>query len=56
MPVLFLAIVVWLLINTLMEKPVESIAGLVLIFLGLPLYFFYRRPQRPAMGTDSSST
>jgi basic amino acid/polyamine antiporter, APA family len=41
-PVLFLAVVVWLLINTLVEKPVESVAGLVLIALGLPLYVFYR--------------
>jgi APA family basic amino acid/polyamine antiporter len=29
--------------NTLMERPVESLAGLGLVVLGLPLYWFWRR-------------
>jgi APA family basic amino acid/polyamine antiporter len=42
-PVLFVAVALWLLINTLRTNPVESAVGLGLIALGLPLYFWLRR-------------
>jgi hypothetical protein len=29
-------------LNTLMNRPVESVVGLVLIALGLPVYWYYR--------------
>jgi APA family basic amino acid/polyamine antiporter len=32
--------------NTLMERPTESIAGLGLVALGLPFYFYWSRPAR----------
>ncbi len=41
-PILFLAGAVALLANTLRTSPVEAVAGLVLIALGLPVYFYYR--------------
>jgi hypothetical protein len=34
---------VWLVINTLQTSPVESAVGLMLLILGLPFYFYYRR-------------
>jgi APA family basic amino acid/polyamine antiporter len=43
MPVIFVLVAAWLIINTLQTSPVESVMGLVLISLGLPLYLFYRR-------------
>jgi len=43
MPILFVAVAIWLLINTLRTKPSESAVGLGLIGLGLPLYFWRRR-------------
>jgi len=43
MPLVFVLVAVWLIVNTLMNRPVESIAGLVLIALGLPIYVYYRR-------------
>ncbi len=43
MPILFVLVAAWLIINTLQTSPVESVMGLVLISLGLPLYLFYRR-------------
>ena len=43
MPLVFVLVAAWLIVNTLMNRPVESIAGLVLIALGLPIYFYYRR-------------
>jgi len=39
----------WLVINTLVNKPVESVTGLVLIALGLPLYFYFRMRQGSAV-------
>jgi len=47
-PLLFLAGATVLEISTLLTKPRESIAGIVLILLGLPFYFYWRRraPQQ----------
>jgi len=42
-PLLFVTVAVWLLINTLSTNPVESLAGLGLIALGLPVYYWQRR-------------
>jgi APA family basic amino acid/polyamine antiporter len=41
-PALFVLVALWLVINALAASPVESAAGLVLIALGLPLYFYFR--------------
>jgi APA family basic amino acid/polyamine antiporter len=41
-PALFLIGAVLLLANTLRSSPVEAVVGLVLIALGLPVYFYYR--------------
>jgi APA family basic amino acid/polyamine antiporter len=42
-PGLFVIVAIWLVINSLSATPVESVAGLVLIALGLPFYFYFRR-------------
>ncbi len=42
-PLLFLAGATILEISTLWTKPRESVAGIVLILLGLPFYFYWRR-------------
>ena len=42
-PLVFVVVAAWLVVNTLVNRPVESVAGLVLISLGLPIYFYYRR-------------
>jgi APA family basic amino acid/polyamine antiporter len=42
MPVVFVLVATWLVINTLVNKRVESVTGLVLIALGLPLYFYFK--------------
>jgi APA family basic amino acid/polyamine antiporter len=41
-PLVFVLVAAWLVMNTLVNRPVESVAGLVLIALGLPIYFYYR--------------
>jgi basic amino acid/polyamine antiporter, APA family len=47
-PMLFLAGATILEISTLWTKPKQSIAGIVLILLGLPFYFYWRGRNRPA--------
>jgi APA family basic amino acid/polyamine antiporter len=50
MPLVFVLVATWLVINTLVNKPVESVTGLVLIALGLPLYIYFRMRQGSGVG------
>ena len=45
-PVLFLLVTAWLLINTLWTTPRQALYGLGLIALGLPVYSFWARHNR----------
>jgi APA family basic amino acid/polyamine antiporter len=42
-PLLALGVTAWLLINTLVTSPQQSLAGLVLMALGLPFYWYWSR-------------
>jgi hypothetical protein len=42
----FVAVALWLVVNTLLNRPVESVTGLVLIALGLPVYWYFRLATR----------
>ena len=42
-PIIFILVATWLVINTLYTKRVESIAGLVMMASGFPLYLYFRR-------------
>jgi APA family basic amino acid/polyamine antiporter len=42
-PTLFGLIILWIMINTLIEKPMESVIGLILIVIGLPVYYYWHR-------------
>jgi APA family basic amino acid/polyamine antiporter len=42
-PVLFVIVAIILNISTLIDSPRESIMGIVLILLGLPFYFYWRK-------------
>ena len=46
-PLLFALVMVWIVVSALRAAPKESIATLVLILLGLPLYPLFRRSRRP---------
>jgi APA family basic amino acid/polyamine antiporter len=50
-PGLFVLVAVWLVITSLKESPVESVAGLVLIAVGLPFYLYFRITT-PGSGED----
>jgi APA family basic amino acid/polyamine antiporter len=43
LPTMFIISLLLLLINTLVNKPVESLAGLGMVALGIPAYFYWRR-------------
>lgn len=45
-PILFLLVTAWLLINTLMTTPVQALIGLGLIALGLPVYAIFANRGR----------
>jgi APA family basic amino acid/polyamine antiporter len=55
LPLLFVLVMVWIVISALLTTPRESIATIVLILLGLPLYplFRRRRASRPPALTRS---
>jgi APA family basic amino acid/polyamine antiporter len=53
-PFLFLAGATVLEISTLWTKPRQSIAGIVLILLGLPFYFYWSRRALPANSRASA--
>lgn len=44
-PLLFVLVAAWLVMNTLTTSPLESTAGLALISLGLPVYLYCRRSR-----------
>ena len=48
-PILFVLVAVWLVINSVKAYPVESAAGLLLIALGLPFYAFFQRGAKHAL-------
>ena len=42
-PALFLLVAGWLIVNTLQTSPRQAIAGLALMALGLPFYWYWSR-------------
>jgi basic amino acid/polyamine antiporter, APA family len=53
-PILFLIVTLWLLGNTLWATPRQAITGLVLIALGLPVYWYWSRYNRVAYQGEPS--
>ena len=52
-PALFMAGSLFLVVNTLRERPVESLAGLGLLALGLPMYWYWARTAGSTGSTGS---
>ncbi len=42
-PLLFIGVATWFVINTLIEKPEQAIAGLIMLGLGLPVYYYWNK-------------
>ncbi len=45
-PALFILASTGILLNTLVEKPIEAFSGLLFIALGIPVYFYWRSKSR----------
>jgi APA family basic amino acid/polyamine antiporter len=42
-PIVFLFVAGWLLVSTLMTSPTQSFTGILLIILGLPVYYYFNK-------------
>jgi APA family basic amino acid/polyamine antiporter len=45
-PIVFIGISGWFLISTLIGRPAQAVAGLILMLIGLPFYFSFKMAQR----------
>jgi len=50
-PIIFIIVCMGILINTLFESPLESLVGLGITAIGIPVYFFWRRKYGTGLGT-----
>jgi basic amino acid/polyamine antiporter, APA family len=41
-PLLFVALALWFVVNTLIEKPEQAWAGIIFLALGVPVYYYWR--------------
>jgi APA family basic amino acid/polyamine antiporter len=48
-PLLFILTAAWLVVNTITTNPVESVVGLSLIALGLPVFIYFKRKRARAV-------
>ncbi|HYY42542.1 MAG TPA: hypothetical protein VE775_07390, partial [Pyrinomonadaceae bacterium] len=51
-PVVFLLVTAWLIGNTVMTSPKQSLIGLGLIALGLPVYWYWSRNNQVVVAGD----
>jgi len=49
-PAIFIAASLGILLNTLLEKPVEALAGIVFTALGIPMYYYWKKKKRNLNG------
>jgi APA family basic amino acid/polyamine antiporter len=42
-PLVFILVAAWLIVNTLTATPRQALAGLAIILLGLPIYAYWAR-------------
>lgn len=45
-PLVFIGISVWFLVSTIIGRPVQAIAGIVLMAIGMPVYYLFKRLNR----------
>jgi APA family basic amino acid/polyamine antiporter len=52
-PILFLMVAGWLVVNTVVTTPGRALAGVGFMLLGLPFYWYWTRGTRPATAAAS---
>jgi APA family basic amino acid/polyamine antiporter len=45
-PIAFVLASIWFLVNTLIEKPAEAGLGVLMVALGVPVFYFWKRKAR----------
>ncbi|HUR31679.1 MAG TPA: amino acid permease [Saprospiraceae bacterium] len=45
-PFIFIGISVWFLVSTLIGRPVQAIAGIILMGIGLPVYYYFKKKNK----------
>ena len=55
MPIVFLLVSGWLLVNTMQTAPTQSFIGIGLILLGLPFYYYFNKKGRPAAPEEADA-
>lgn len=45
-PLIFIGVAAWFVISTLIEKPQQAIAGLIMLGLGLPVYYYWKNKNK----------
>lgn len=51
-PIVFILVAIWLIVNTFAATPVQALAGLGIILLGLPVYVFWARGATTRVSAD----
>lgn len=51
-PVVFLLVAGWLIYRTIVDSPTQSLTGIILIILGLPVYYYFSKRSTPPTTTD----
>jgi APA family basic amino acid/polyamine antiporter len=54
-PIAFVLASTWFIVNTLIEKPVESGLGVLMVGLGVPVYFFWKGRARGDISTPAGT-
>lgn len=55
-PLIFLIIILWVLVNIVRERPVESLYGLLTVLAGLAIYFATNKSEAPTQQNSAEST
>ena len=45
-PLIFIGISVWFLISTIIGRPIQAIAGIILMAIGLPVYYYFKKRKQ----------
>ncbi len=51
-PIVFLVVAGWLLINTMITAPTQAFAGILLILMGLPVYYYLTSKNKPSVNEE----
>jgi APA family basic amino acid/polyamine antiporter len=44
-PILFIAFAVWLVVSSILEAPMDSATGVLILLTGVPVYYFWKRKE-----------